>query len=68
MKSQPGEQTVAIHNILTNISRNKRNQTMKLGQLIANNMRSFLLKKSYTKSSPDPFLKPKIEHITGSTV
>ena len=33
MTSQPGEQTLAIH-ILTNISRNKDNHTMKLGNRI----------------------------------
>ena len=33
MTSQPGQQTITIH-ILSNISRSKGNQTMKLGQLI----------------------------------
>ena len=33
MTSQPGQQTIAIH-ILSNISRNKGNQTIKVGQLI----------------------------------
>ena len=46
--SQPGSQTIAIH-ILTNISRSKRNQTIKFGQLIEYNMRNIFLKKSYTK-------------------
>ena len=32
MKSQPGQQTIAI-DILTNISRSKSNQAMKFGQL-----------------------------------
>ena len=40
--------TVVIH-ILPNISRNKSNQTMELGQLIEYNMRNIILKKSYTK-------------------
>ena len=37
--SQPRSQTIATH-ILTNISQNKGNQTMKLGQLIECNMRN----------------------------
>ena len=36
MASQPGLQTIAIH-ILPNISRSRRNQTMKFGQLIEYN-------------------------------
>ena len=32
MTSQPGKQTIAIH-VLSNISRSKRNQAMKFGQL-----------------------------------
>ena len=43
MTSQPGKQTIAIH-ILTNISRSKGNQTMKLGQLIEYNKRNIILK------------------------
>ena len=42
-----------------NISRNKGNQTMKFGQLIAYNMRNIFLEKSSTKcggqTSPKPF-------------
>ena len=34
---------------MPNISRNKGNQTMKLGQLIEHNMRNIILEKSYTK-------------------
>ena len=58
MTSQPGYQTIAIH-ILTNVSRNKDNQAMKLGQLIEYNMRKIFLEKSYTKCgvSPHHFLK-----------
>ena len=48
MTSQPGQQTIAIH-LLTNISRSKGNQAMKLGQLIEYNLRNTFLKKSYTK-------------------
>ena len=47
-----------IH-ILPNISRNKGNRTMKLGQLIEYNMRNIILEKSYAKcgeeTSPRPF-------------
>ena len=39
MTSQPGKQSIVIH-ILPNISRSKRNQTMKFGQLIECNMRN----------------------------
>ena len=46
MASQP----IAIHiAIITNISRSKRNQAMKFGQLIEYNMRNIFLKKLYTK-------------------
>ena len=45
MVPQPGKQTVAIH-ILSNTSRSKRKQTIKLGQY---NMRNNFHKKSYTK-------------------
>ena len=45
--------------ILPNISKNKDNQAMKLGQLIEWNMRNFFLEKSYTKcgwgTTPRPF-------------
>ena len=45
--SQPGYQTIERH-ILTNISRSRGNQTMKFGQLIADNMRNIFLEKSCT--------------------
>ena len=48
MKSQPGQQIIAI-NILPNISRSKDNQAMKFGQLIEYNMRNIFVEKSYTK-------------------
>ena len=48
MTSQPGQQTIAIH-ILPNISRRKRNQTMKFGQLIEYNIKNIFLERSYTK-------------------
>ena len=43
MTSQPGQQTIAIH-LLTNISRSKGNQAMKLGQLIECNTKNIFLK------------------------
>ena len=48
MTPQPGEQTVTIH-ILLNISRNKRNQTMKFSQLIEYNKRKIFFQKSCRK-------------------
>ena len=58
--SKPGKQTIAIH-ILLNIARRKVNQTVKIGQLIENNMINICLE-NYTqnmveKPFPDPFLK-----------
>ena len=54
------EKTIAMH-ILANISRNKDNQTMKLGQLIEYNMRNIFLEKLYSKcrgeTIPRPFSK-----------
>ena len=46
--SQPGEQTIALH-ILTDISRTKDNQAMKLDQLINYNMRNTFPEKLHTK-------------------
>ena len=43
MTSQPGKQTIGI-NKLTNISRSKGNQTMKIDQLIEYNTKTFSLK------------------------
>ena len=58
MTSQSDQQTIVIY-ILSNISRSKGNQTMKLGQLMECNMRNAFLEKSYTKfggkTSPRPF-------------
>ena len=48
MTSQPGQQTIIIH-ILPNISRSKGNQTIKFGQLIECNMKTFFLK-NYTQN------------------
>ena len=44
MTSQPAQQTIAAH-ILTNISRSKDNQAIKLGQLKEYNMRNNFLEK-----------------------
>ena len=48
MTSRPGKKTVAIH-IFPNISRNKGNQSMKLGQLVVYNTKNIFLKMLYTK-------------------
>ena len=58
MTSQPGQPIVVIY-VLSNISSNKGNQTMKFGQLIECKMQNIFLEKSYTKyggeTSPRPF-------------
>ena len=58
MASQPGKQTIATH-ILSNISRNKDNQTMEFSQLREYNTRNIFFEKSYTKcggeTSPERF-------------
>ena len=45
---------------------------MKFGQLIEYNTRNIFLEKKYTKCggelAPGPFIKIKIEHISGSMV
>ena len=47
MTSQTGQQIITITtHILPNISRSKRNQTMKFGQLIEYNMRNTFLENS----------------------
>ena len=48
MTSQPGQPIVVIY-VLSNISSNKGNQTMKFGQLIECKMQNIFLEKSYTK-------------------
>ena len=48
MTSQPGSQTIELR-ILSNISRNKENQTIKFGQSIEYNMGNIFLEKSYAK-------------------
>ena len=56
--SQSGQQIITIR-ILSNISRSKDNQTMKLGQIIEHNMINIFIEKSYTKHSveSEPFIK-----------
>ena len=58
--------------MLLNISRSNNNQTIKFGQLMEKNMRNNFPEKAYTKLVEklvsDPFLKNKIELISGLTV
>ena len=58
--SEAENQTIAIH-ILPNISRSKGNRTMKFGQLIEYNMKTFSLKNHtqnmMEKAFPDSFVK-----------
>ena len=52
---------------MTNISRSKGNQATVFGQLIENKMRNNFLEQSCGEETfPRPFLKIKIEHISGS--
>ena len=48
MKSHPEKQIITIR-VLSNISRSKCDQTMKLGKFVEYNMRNIFLEKSYTK-------------------
>ena len=54
------KQTIAMH-ILLNVSRSRGNYTMKFGQLIEYNMKTFFLKNNtqnvVEKLFPDTFLK-----------
>ena len=67
MASQPGKQTIAIH-ILSNILRSKGKQSMKIGQLVEDNMNNIFLEKSFTecggKTSPRPFPEKSILNIS----
>ena len=72
MTSQPGKQILAIH-VLVNISKSKRNQTMKFGQLIEFNMKNIFVEKTFTKcvekTSPTPLSKKsKLSIISESIV
>ena len=55
--SQPGQQTIAIHILLT-ISRSKLNQAMKFGQLIEYNMRNIFVEKPFTKCAEETLSRP----------
>ena len=54
MTSEPGKQINSIH-ILPNISRSKGNQTMKFGERIDYNMRTFFLKNYAQNAMEKPF-------------
>ena len=50
MTTEPGKQTITLHIlILPNISRSKRSQTMKFGQLMDHIVRTIFLQKSFRK-------------------
>ena len=57
IKSQTRKQAIAIH-ILPNISKSKRIQTMKFGQLIEYNMRNIFVDKSYTICGGETISRP----------
>ena len=57
MTPQPGYQTIAIH-ILTNISRSKGNQALKLGQLIEYDITNIFLEISYIRCGIETIPKP----------
>ena len=57
MTAQPGKQTIAIH-ILSNISKSKGNQKIKIGQLIEYNMRQTFHGKSYIKYGGETIFRP----------
>ena len=60
MTSKPGSQTIAIQ-ILSNISRNKGNQTLKFDQLLEYNIRNIFLEKSYAKCGLEAIPRPFFE-------
>ena len=67
MKPETEQQIVTIQ-VLSNISRSKDTQTMKIGQLIEYTMRKNFFR-SYTRNmveklALDPFIKNQIEHIS----
>ena len=57
MTSQPGLQTIVIH-ILTNVSQNKGNQTIKFGKLIEYDKRYIFLQKLCRKWGRDTSSRP----------
>ena len=66
LTSQPGYQTIVIH-ILPNMSRSKKNQTLKFGQLIECNMKNIFLEKSYAKCGEETSPRPFSEKLKLST-
>ena len=62
MTSQPGYQAIVIH-ILSNILRNKGNQTMKFGDLIEYNMSNIFLEKSCRECGGETGLRPCSEKL-----
>ena len=48
---------------MTNISRSKGNQAMKLGQLIEYNLRNILLEKSHTKCGGETIPRPLFKKL-----
>ena len=60
MRSQPDQQTIAIH-ILPNISRGKHNEIMKFDQLMEYNTKNIFVENRtqmvLEKLFPDPYLK-----------
>ena len=71
MTLETGQQIITIH-ILFNISSSQYNQAMKIGQLIEYNIRNIFIK-NYTQNMveklvPDPFIKIRIELISGPIV
>ena len=66
LTSQPGYQIIVIH-ILPNMSRSKKNQTLKFGQLIECNMKNIFLEKSYAKCGEETSPRPFSEKLKLST-
>ena len=62
MTSQPGQETSVIH-ILSNISRRKGDQTVKIGHLRDYDMRNIFLEKLYTKYSRETSCRPFSEKL-----
>ena len=61
MTSKPGKQTITI-NILPNMPRRKRNQTVTFAKLIEPNMTKIFHEKSFTKCSGETILKPFLKN------
>ena len=61
MTSKPGKQTITI-NILPNMPRRKRNQTVTFAKLIEPNMTKVFHEKSFTKCGGETILKPFLKN------